>query len=80
MNAPVDVLNGMIHNLVSVVSGKALIAKQEVGIKGRTSLNMLANLSLQDGLATAWHNSSMNLAATLKALREPRSGRHRWNI
>ena len=46
MDAAVDVLHGMIHNLVGVVGSQALIGQQCIGVQSRARLYMLLDLSL----------------------------------
>jgi hypothetical protein len=66
MNPPVDVLHGMVNNLMGIVAGKTFIGEKEVSIESRTSLDMLADLSLQDSLATGGNNAKANLPAALQ--------------
>ena len=66
VDATVDVLDGVIDNLVGIVAGEPFIAEEEVGVESRSRFDVLANLSLQDGLATALDNHSPYLAPALK--------------
>ena len=63
---PVDVLDSVIYDAVSVVGFQSLIRKQQIGIDVTTSFHMLPNLSLQNFFLPAGHNRNANLAAALK--------------
>jgi len=66
VDAPVDVLDGVIHNLMGVVASETLVGEQEVGIESRSRLNMLADLRLKSVLLPVGNDDGANLSATLK--------------
>jgi len=66
MHPTVDILDSMIDNLMCVVGCETVIREQEVSVEGRTGLDMLPYLGLQDGLATARDDARTNLPAALK--------------
>ena len=46
VGATADVSNGVVNDIMSAISGRSIMGKQGVRLEGRTSLHMLANLSL----------------------------------
>ncbi len=66
VDASVDVLDGVIDHLMRVVGCKPLIGEQVIRIESRTCLNVLADLSLKDMLATAGDDGGADLPTTLK--------------
>ena len=66
VNPPVNVLNGVIYNLVRVIPRQTLIRKQGIGVESRTCRNVLPNFLLQNAFATTGNNRGANLPVTLK--------------
>jgi hypothetical protein len=66
VDAPVDVLDGVIHNLMSILPCQSLVVEEEVCIEGRAGLNMLLHFGLQRVLLAVRHNRCDDLAVTLK--------------
>ena len=62
----------MVQDLVLLAS-ETVIAKKEISIDSTTGLDMLAILSLQDGLSTARNNNGADFATTLKGAQDERS-------
>jgi hypothetical protein len=66
VDAPVDVLHGVIDNLVGVLSSQTIIGEERIGVESRASLNMLLYFCLEGGLLEVCNNHRLDLAATLK--------------
>jgi len=66
MYAAIDVLHGMIDNLVRVVGCESFVGQQSIGIECRASLYVLANLRLQFMSLAVWYDCGPNLSAPLK--------------
>jgi len=50
----VDILNGVVHDLMGIVAGESVIAEQEVGVERRSRFDVLADLRLEDMLYDGW--------------------------
>ena len=66
VDATVDILDGVIDDLVGIVAGESFIREQEVSVEGGTRFDVLADLSLKDGLSAALDDHGTDLSATLK--------------
>ncbi len=66
VNSPVNVLNGVVHNLVGVVSGQSFIRAQRVGVQRGSCFDMLADFRLQSVLLAVRHDRGTNLPTALK--------------
>ena len=66
MDAPVDILDGVIHNLVRVVAGEPTVGEKRIGVERGTRFHMLANLILQHAFLPVGDDNGANLAAALK--------------
>lgn len=66
VNAAVDILDSMIHNLVSILTGKSFIGQKGICVEGCTSFDMPFDFSLKSGLLAVRNNARANLAAALK--------------
>jgi len=47
VDAPVNVLDGVVNDLVGVISGQSVIGTERIGVKGRASFDMLSDFALQ---------------------------------
>jgi hypothetical protein len=65
VNASIDILDSVIHNRVSVLSGQSLVGEQRIGIESRASLNMLLYFRLESGF--------LRFATTIVLTSPPRS-------
>lgn len=66
MNPTIDVLDSMVHNLVSVLPRQTLVGEKEVSVEGRTGLNMLLHFGLEGSFLPVRNNGCANLAAALE--------------
>src|SRR5271170_1422738 len=66
MHATVNVLNGVVNNLMRVVRSESAIGEQGIGVESRTSFYMLANLRLQFMLLAIRYDGGANLPATFQ--------------
>ena len=49
MHPAIDILDGVIHNLVRVVAGESAIGEKRIGVERGTRFHVLANLSAKFG-------------------------------
>src|ERR1700677_2130778 len=65
MNVSIDVLGGVVYDLMGVVSGQSLVGKQSIGIERGSRFDVLADFGLQRFLLAVWNDDSADLAPTL---------------
>jgi len=63
---PVDIFDGVVHNLMRVVRRQPLVGEQGVSVEGRASFDVLLHFGLESGLLSVGNHGSADLAATLK--------------
>src|SRR5947207_234919 len=66
MYPAIHILRSVVNDLMRVICCQSFIGHERIAVESRASRNMLAYFLLQYRLATAWHNGSANLSATLK--------------
>jgi len=66
MDAPVNILNGMVHDLMRVIRCQSFVGEQGVGVESRASFYMLANLRLQLMLLAIRYDCGAYSSTTLK--------------
>ena len=66
VNATVDVLDGVIYDLMRVLPGQSLIGEKEICVEGRTGLNMLLHFGLERILLPVRNDGRDNLTPALK--------------
>ena len=66
MNASVDVFDGVIHNLMGVLSSESFVGEQRIGIERRTGFDMLLYFRLESGFLAVCNNSRLDATAALK--------------
>ena len=66
MDAPANVFDCMIHNLVRVVPGQTFVGEQSVSVESSSRFNVGANLRLESSFLAVGYYDSFDLAAALK--------------
>ena len=66
VDAIVDVFDGVIHNLVSVLPRKSLVGEKRISVECRASFDVLLDLRLESGLLAVGHNRCANTSAALQ--------------
>src|SRR5581483_6911764 len=66
VNLPIDILNGVIHNLMCVFSSESLVGLEGIGIESRASFYVLTYFRLQSMFFAVRNYRGANLSATFK--------------
>jgi hypothetical protein len=66
MNTAIDVLHGMVYDLMGVLPGESLIGEQRISVEGGTGFDMLSHFGLERLLLAVRDHYSADLSAALK--------------
>lgn len=66
VNSPVNILHGVIHNLVGIVSGQSLVRTERIRVQRRSCFDVLADFRLQSVLLAVRYDRGANLPAALQ--------------
>jgi hypothetical protein len=65
VNLSIDVLDGMVNDLMRVTASQSLIGQELIGVECRASLDMFMHFSLERVLASVTNDLRVNIPAAL---------------